>query len=101
MSSVISLYLILTKMKKNLSAVKKTQVSFRNRLRNKVYKQAMKTSIKQFLINIDSLNNASNYNLETLSLVYQSIDKAVKKGVIHKNNGSRKKSRLAKMIKAC
>ena len=88
-------------MKKNLSAVKKTQVSFRNRLRNKVYKQAMKTSIKQFLINIDSLNNASNYNLETLSLVYQSIDKAVKKGVIHKNNGSRKKSRLAKMIKAC
>lgn len=35
----------------------------------------------------------------TLSSAYALIDKAAKKGVIKKNNASRKKSRLARILK--
>lgn len=34
-----------------------------------------------------------------MSEAYSKIDKAVKRGVIHRNNGSRKKARLAKYLK--
>ena len=34
-----------------------------------------------------------------LSAVYSKIDKAVKRGVLHRNNGARKKARLAKSFK--
>jgi len=36
----------------------------------------------------------------TMSAAYSKIDKAVKKGVFHKNNGARKKARLAKALKS-
>jgi small subunit ribosomal protein S20 len=35
---------------------------------------------------------------ESLAAAYQAIDKAVKRGIIKKNAGDRKKSRLAKAI---
>lgn len=35
-----------------------------------------------------------------MSAAYSKIDKAVKRGVLHPNNGARKKSRLAKVLKA-
>jgi small subunit ribosomal protein S20 len=34
-----------------------------------------------------------------LATAYQAIDKAAKRGVIKKNNASRKKSRLTKLVK--
>jgi small subunit ribosomal protein S20 len=34
-----------------------------------------------------------------MSAAYSKIDKAVKRGVLHPNNGARKKSRLAKRLK--
>lgn len=37
---------------------------------------------------------------ESLAKAYQAIDKAAKRGVIKKNTASRKKSRLAKALKA-
>ncbi len=36
---------------------------------------------------------------QTMSEAYQKIDKAVKRKVLHANNGARKKSRLAKAVK--
>jgi small subunit ribosomal protein S20 len=35
---------------------------------------------------------------ESLAVAYQAIDKAVKRGVIHKNAGARKKSLMARTI---
>jgi len=35
---------------------------------------------------------------EALKKAYAALDKAVKKGVIHKNTAARKKSRLAKLV---
>jgi small subunit ribosomal protein S20 len=36
---------------------------------------------------------------QSLAAAYSKIDKAVKQGVLHKNNGARKKARLAKAVK--
>nr|YP_009395994.1 ribosomal protein S20 [Dasya naccarioides]ARW65180.1 ribosomal protein S20 [Dasya naccarioides] len=80
-------------MPNNLSASKRAKLASRNYSRNKTYKVAIKKSIKRYLLN---LNNPDN-TLKNLSIVYQKIDKAVKKRVLHKNKGARKKSRLAKM----
>nr|QCI05718.1 ribosomal protein S20 [Cryptopleura ramosa] len=82
-------------MQKNLSVLKKNRITLRNRYLNKKYKSGIKISVKKLLI---SIKNAENI-VENLSIVYKKIDKAVKKGVIHKNTAARKKSRLVKMIK--
>ncbi len=36
----------------------------------------------------------------SMSAAYSKIDKAVKRGVLHPNNGARKKARLARVLKA-
>nr|YP_009391241.1 ribosomal protein S20 [Dipterocladia arabiensis]ARW59385.1 ribosomal protein S20 [Dipterocladia arabiensis] len=81
-------------MSNNLSAVKKIKVASRNRLQNKTYKLAIKKSIKRYLSN---LNNSSEIS-KNLSIVYQKIDKAIKKGILHKNKGARKKARLTQIL---
>ena len=88
-------------MKKNLSAIKKNSLSIRNRSKNRKYKSAIKISIKKFLSTLDQSKHmhSNNDNLKTLSKVYQAIDKAIQKGVIHKNKGSRRKARLVKAMK--
>jgi small subunit ribosomal protein S20 len=85
------------------SAIKRIQISERNRLRNKSYKSAVKTLIKKYLSAVD--NYAANPTEENkqdvqqkMSDAYSKIDKAVKRNVLHRNNGARKKSRLAKAL---
>nr|YP_010985988.1 ribosomal protein S20 [Grateloupia asiatica]WOL36906.1 ribosomal protein S20 [Grateloupia asiatica] len=85
-------------MPKNLSALKKTQISLRNRVRNKMYKSAIKTLTKKYITSLKQSKDVSVYK-SNLAAVYQKIDKAVKRGIIHKNTASRKKSLLAKLIK--
>lgn len=87
-------------MRKNLSAVKKNKVAIRNRQRNKVYKSSIKTATKKYLYNIENIDLFSISDISTsLSLVYKKIDKAVKRGILHKNKGARKKACLAKIMK--
>nr|YP_010197794.1 ribosomal protein S20 [Gracilaria isabellana]UAD86210.1 ribosomal protein S20 [Gracilaria isabellana] len=88
-------------MSKNISAVKKNQISLRNKYRNKSYKSAIKTLTKKYMLSLDNVLsvNQSDDHLLQLSAIYKKIDKAVSKGVLHKNNGSRKKSILAKAMK--
>ncbi|MDX2213636.1 MAG: 30S ribosomal protein S20 [Oculatellaceae cyanobacterium bins.114] len=86
------------------SAIKRVQITERNRLRNKSYKSAVKTLIKRYLTAIgDYTANPNPESLEEvqqrLSAAYSKIDKAVKRGVLHRNNGARKKSRLMKALK--
>nr|QCI04478.1 ribosomal protein S20 [Antithamnion hubbsii] len=89
-------------MSKNLSAIKKHNIACRNRLRNKISKSLIKTWIKKYLLSLEQIDNSNNSkvsdSLDTLAVVYQKIDKAVKRGVIHKNKGARKKSALAKAM---
>jgi small subunit ribosomal protein S20 len=86
------------------SALKRAKIGERNRLRNKAYKSAVRTLIKKYFVAVEEY--AANPSPESKQLVdarmseaYSKIDKAVKRGVFHPNNGSRKKSRLAKKLK--
>lgn len=71
------------------SAIKRVKVTETKNLRNRIVKSKVKTAIKKF----DTEATAAQYSLTT-----SAIDKAVAKGVLHKNTASRKKSRLAKQM---
>lgn len=87
-------------MSKNSSVAKKNQISLLKKNRNKSYKSAIKTLTKKYLSSIDCLTTSDiEQALLNLSAAYQRIDKAVKKGILHKNNGARKKSNLANALK--
>lgn len=87
------------------SAIKRVKIAERNRLRNKTYKSAVKTLTKKYLAAVETY--AANPSPELMQEVqsrmaaaYSKIDKAVKRGVLHPNNGARKKSSLAKALKS-
>nr|YP_009391650.1 ribosomal protein S20 [Laurenciella marilzae]ARW59794.1 ribosomal protein S20 [Laurenciella marilzae] len=87
-------------MSQTSSSTKNNQIILRNRNRNKKYKIAIKKATKSYLLVLSS-NNPQNLKicLDNLSLVYQKIDKAVKRKVLHKNTAARRKRRLARMLK--
>lgn len=86
------------------SAIKRIQIAERNRLRNKSYKTAVKTLMKKYF---DAANQYTanptpeqmTIAQERMSLAFSKIDKAVKRGVLHRNTGARKKARLARALK--
>lgn len=86
------------------SAIKRVKIAERNRLRNKTYKSSVKTLTKKYLAAVESYAANPSPELkqevqQRLSEAFSKIDKAVKTGVLHRNNGARKKSRLAKVLK--
>nr|AYR06478.1 ribosomal protein S20 [Rhodogorgon sp.] len=86
-------------MSKNSSIIKRIHVASRNRLRNKTHKSSVKTIVNKFLGGISFADTADIKQMQLyLAEAYSKIDKAVKKGVLHKNCGARKKSFLAKTI---
>lgn len=78
------------------SAIKRVQTNETKRSRNQAVKSDMRTHIKQVekLIEANDADNAATAYKATARI----IDKAVQKGVIHKNNGNRQKARLAKKL---
>ena len=91
-------------MANNKSAKKRIQVAERNRLANKSYKSTVRTLTKKTLANCEVYKkdpNEENKNLvqSTLNNAFSLIDKAVKKNVLHKNNGANKKSKINKFVK--
>ncbi|WP_247215434.1 30S ribosomal protein S20 [Synechococcus sp. C9] len=79
------------------SAIKRVKIAERNRLRNKAYKSTVKTLIKKCLLAVQAGDVAQGE--VALRFAYSKIDKAVKRGVLHPNNGARKKARLARKLK--
>jgi small subunit ribosomal protein S20 len=79
----------------------------RNRMINRRYTSTIKTLSKLFLTKVKiektiEESEKGNFKLETKNLVnkvYSIIDKAVKKGVVHKNTAARKKSRIGKLLR--
>ena len=91
-------------MANNKSAKKRIQIAERNRLINKSYKSTVKTLTKKTLENCEKYKkepNEENKILVTTSLnkAFSLIDKAVKKNVIHKNNGANRKSKINNFVK--
>ena len=91
-------------MANNKSAKKRIQIAERNRLINRSYKSTVKTWTKKTLENCEKYKkepNEENKNLVTTSLnkAFSLIDKAVKKNVLHKNNGANRKSKINNFVK--
>lgn len=79
------------------SSKKRVLIAEANRQRNVAFKTSIKTAVKK------ALELAAGEDKEALNLavskVYQLCDKAVVKGILHKNTAARKKSRLTLAVK--
>ncbi len=79
------------------SAAKRARQNINRNARNRTVRSALRTAIKNFLALVAEKNleaAAVNY-----PVVQKTIDKAVTKGVLHRNTAARKKSRLAAALK--
>ena len=78
------------------SAKKRVLIAERNRQRNVAFKTSIKTALKKVL-ELAKAEDKEALNA-AISKAYQLCDKAVSKGVLHKNTAARKKSRLTKAV---
>ena len=81
----------------NIKSVKKDVIRSRKKhLRNIAAKSAMKTFIKKARIAVETGSADVAATAEAVRLACKSIDKTAERGIIHKNQAARRKSRLMK-----
>ncbi len=80
------------------SAMKRVRVSQRNRLYNRYWKSRCKTVVKRVLESVAA--GDAELSTKRLNEAQSVLDKAVVKGVIHRNTAARRKSRLTHKVKA-
>jgi small subunit ribosomal protein S20 len=86
-------------MPNNPSAEKRMRQEQKRRLHNRSVKSIVKTQITRArqAINSDTSAEAAE---EAVRAAVSELDRAAKKGVIHRNNAARRKSRLMKQLNA-
>ena len=80
------------------SAIKRNKQNEKKRIRNRVVRGSTRTFIKKAQIAIEG--GESKTSVEAVQVAISALDKAAAKGVIHKNNAARRKSRLMKRLSA-
>ena len=80
------------------SQIKRNQRSLRERAENRQYTSAVKTYFRRLEAAVAE-GDDERADAEHGRLI-QLIDKAVKRGALHRNNGARKKSRAARLRKS-
>jgi small subunit ribosomal protein S20 len=80
------------------SAEKRDRQNKKHKIRNAAVKSKTKTEIKKVLAAVEELDRDSSE--KALKSAITVIKKAASKGVYHKNNASRKVSRLTKKVNA-
>ena len=78
------------------SQIKHNKQNERARLRNKAVKSEIKTRVKSAV----ALADAGTPDVDATKLAIKRLDKAAAKGIIHKNQAARRKSRLMKRVAA-
>jgi small subunit ribosomal protein S20 len=80
----------------SLSAKKRVRQNIKRRARNRHRKEQLKETVKSFTaaVTTGALDKAST----ALNEVARRLDKVAAKGTIHKNQASRKRSRLARRL---
>ena len=76
------------------SQIKRNKQNEKARQRNKAVKSALKTSVRQFREAADA--GHADEATTAMRAAYVKLDKAVSKGVIHKNQAANRKSAIAK-----
>lgn len=80
------------------SAIKRTKTNEKSRLLNASQKSSLRTAVKQ--ADQAVLGTDIEAAKEAIAAAQRKLDKAVTKGLIHRNAAARKKSRLAKKLNA-
>lgn len=80
------------------SAIKRNKQNEKRRLLNRVYRGSARTRVARARVAIEGDDPAAA-KAATLAAI-SALDKAAQKGVIHKNNAARRKSRLMKRLNA-
>jgi small subunit ribosomal protein S20 len=70
----------------------------KRRLRNRVYRGSARTYIKKARVAMEEGDLAEAQEASLLAI--KALDRAAQKGVVHKNNAARRKSRLIKQLAA-
>ena len=91
-------------MANNKSARKRIEIAERNRLRNRTYKSSLRTLMKRCFTACDAYSSSPGEEAKTnvhnsMREAFSRIDKAVKVGVLHRNNGANQKSRLSVAVR--
>ena len=91
-------------MANNKSAKKRIEIAERNRLRNRTYKSSLRTLMKRCFSACDAYSSSPGDDTkatvqESMREAFSRIDKAVKVGVLHRNNGANQKSRLSLAVR--
>merc|ERR1712093_362202 len=88
--------------KSKMSAIRRNRLSEKRRLINRARKSAVTTRINKVFATLTSLSGPNDVSSIALSRVEKliaeassEIDKAVNKGIIHKNTANRRKGRIA------
>ena len=86
------------------SAKKRIQIAERNRLENKNYKSTVRTLMKRCFAACETFDKEPGDEAKadlkkTFNAAFSKIDKAVKKGVLHRNTAANQKSRLSLALK--
>ncbi|MGI6688266.1 MAG: 30S ribosomal protein S20 [Christensenellales bacterium] len=77
------------------SAQKRMRSDKRKNLRNRMVKTGVKTAVKKYTL---ALGNDLQAAPAAMGAASSALDKAVSKGVMHKNTANRKKARMAKAL---
>jgi small subunit ribosomal protein S20 len=79
---------------------KSAKKAMRGSLRKKAVNDRRKRTMKEIIKKIEKIVKTDKKEAtKLLPVAYKAIDKAVKTGVIKKNNAARKKSRLSRLVK--
>ncbi len=78
------------------SQIKRNRQNIKKRTRNRLFRGAARTAVKQAREVIDS--GKKKGAAESVKMAISVLDKTAEKGVIHKNNAARRKSRLMKKL---
>jgi len=79
------------------SALKRMRQNERRRLRNRVVRSRVRTAVKTART---ALGTTATEARTLVSDAIRALDKAVTKGIIHRNTAARKKSKLARRLSA-
>ncbi|MBQ4469630.1 MAG: 30S ribosomal protein S20 [Synergistaceae bacterium] len=80
------------------SAERRVRIGERNRLYNKFWTSRCKTAVKSVLSAVQAGNQEEA--AKSFNVAQSVIDKAVVKGVMHKNTAARRKALMARHMKA-
>ncbi len=80
-----------------MPATKAARVQERRRVINRLVRTRTRTAVKRAVVAIASEPTEAT---TIVAIAISSLDRAANKGIIHKNNAARRKSRLAKRLNA-